>query len=188
VACIGPASRRHRACRSDTASTPPGSRRCSDQALMSLITGLPAPPCSRRHKPLLDFRNNGIQGAMAFLPNIVLSNWAPTTRSLQEELTTGPRYNDSSQTTRQWWIPLPIFPRTRKYGRAIPPRFSTAALVDSMVIHYEIPAEIKTVALDKGIPLIDLWTLMSNQKTCSRTASRECGGLPYDCAENYSML
>jgi lysophospholipase L1-like esterase len=45
------------------------------------------------------------------------------------------------------------------------PAFSTAYLIDSTVIHYEILPKIKTVALDKGIPLIDLWTLMSNQKS-----------------------
>jgi acyl-CoA thioesterase I len=45
------------------------------------------------------------------------------------------------------------------------PAFSTAYLIDSMVIHYEILPKIKSVVLDKGIPLIDLWTLMSNQKS-----------------------
>ncbi len=44
-----------------------------------------------------------------------------------------------------------------------PPAYSTACDIDSTVIHYEILPRIKMVVLDKGIPLIDLFALMSGK-------------------------
>jgi acyl-CoA thioesterase I len=42
-----------------------------------------------------------------------------------------------------------------------PPAFSTQFTIDSAVIRYEVVPKIKSIAFDKGLPVIDLFTLMT---------------------------
>jgi acyl-CoA thioesterase I len=118
------------------------------------------------NKPYWTFGITAFKAAMAFLPNIVLIELGTNDSKSSGGVDNWPSHNNEFipdyKAMVDTFANLPSHP---KVWACYPlPAFSTAALVDSTVIHYEILPKIKTVALDKGIPLIDLWTLMSNQK------------------------
>jgi lysophospholipase L1-like esterase len=143
------------------------------------------------NKPYWTFGITAFKAAMAFLPNIVLielgtndskssggvDNWPSNNNEFIPDYKAMVDTFANLSSHPQVWACYPL------------PAFSTAALVDSMVIHYEILPKIKTVALDKGIPLIDLWTLMSNQKNLfSDGVHANAAGYLMIAQKIYSML
>jgi acyl-CoA thioesterase I len=119
------------------------------------------------NKPYWTFGINQFRAAMAFLPNIVTIKLGTNDSKSSGGVDNWPSHKD--EYIGDYKAMVDTFSNLSSHPKVWAcyplPAFSTAFLIDSMVIHYQILPKIKTVVLDKGIPLIDLWTLMSNQKS-----------------------
>ena len=119
------------------------------------------------NKPYWTFGITQFRNAMSFLPHIVIIklgtndsksstsayNWPPHKEEFIGDYKAMVDTFANLSSKPKVWACYPI------------PAFSSAYDIDSLVIHYEILPKIKTVVLDKGIPLIDLFALMANQKS-----------------------
>ncbi|HUI93929.1 MAG TPA: GDSL-type esterase/lipase family protein [Chitinivibrionales bacterium] len=119
------------------------------------------------NKPYWTFGITQFKEAMAFLPNIVTIELGTNDSKGSGGVDNWPSHSGEFIGDYEAMVDtfsyLPTHPKVWAFYPT--PAFSTAYLIDSMVIHYEILPKIKTVVLDKGIPLIDMWTLMSSQKS-----------------------
>jgi lysophospholipase L1-like esterase len=143
------------------------------------------------NKPYWTFGITQFRAAMAFLPNIVFIELGTNDSKSSGGVDNWPSHKDEFIGDYKAMIDTFAYLSSHpKVWACYPlPAFSTAVLVDSMVIHYEILPKIKTVALDKGIPLIDLWTLMSNQKSLfSDGVHPNAAGYLMVAQKIYSML
>lgn len=115
------------------------------------------------NKPYMTFGATEFKAALSFLPNIVTIklgtndskalNWATFSGQFVDDYKAMVDTFNHLSSRPAVWACYPV------------PAYSTAYQIDSMVIHYEILPKIKTVALDKGIPLIDLFAPLSGQKS-----------------------
>jgi lysophospholipase L1-like esterase len=117
-------------------------------------------------KPYWTCSRTRFTNAMAFLPNIVFiklgmndakstggtSNWPLHKIEFMGDYEAMIDTFEGLSSHPRVWVCYPV------------PVYSPAYDIDSMVIRHEILPMIKAVALDKGVPLIDLFTLMSNRK------------------------
>jgi acyl-CoA thioesterase I len=119
------------------------------------------------NKPYWTFGGGAqFKAALAFLPNIVLiklgTNDSKSSGGVDNWPSHKNEYVGDYESMVDTFSGLSSHP---KVWACYPiPAFSTAYLIDSLVIHYEILPKIKTVVLDKGIPLIDLFTVMTPNK------------------------
>jgi len=119
------------------------------------------------NKPYWTFGITMFSAAMAFLPNSVVielgtndskstaanDNWPPNKDEFVGDYEAMVDTFANLSSRPEVWACYP------------PPAYSTACDIDSTVIHYEILPRIKTVVLDKGIPLIDLFALLSGKSS-----------------------
>jgi acyl-CoA thioesterase-1 len=152
----------------DTASYPARLQQFLGPTYKVLNCGVPgATMIKNGNKPYWTFGITKFKAAMAFLPNIVLIELGTNDSKSSGGVDNWPSHKN--EFIGDYKAMVDTFANLSSHPKVWAcyplPAFSTAALVDSMVVHYEILPKIKTVVLDKGIPLIDLWRLMSSQKS-----------------------
>jgi acyl-CoA thioesterase I len=119
------------------------------------------------NKPYWTFGQTSFKAAMAFLPRIVIIDLGTNDSKGSGGVDNWPSHQD--EFVGDYGAMIDTFTALSskpKVWACYPlPAYSTAYLIDSMVIHYQILPKIKAVVLVKGIPLIDLFTWMSGQPT-----------------------
>lgn len=115
------------------------------------------------NKPYMTFGVTEFKAALAFLPNIVTIKLGTNDSKAINWPAHGAEFVDDYKVFIDTFSHLSSHPSVWLCYPV--PAYSTAYNIDSMVIHYEILPKIKTVALDKGVPLIDLFTLLSGMKS-----------------------
>jgi lysophospholipase L1-like esterase len=117
------------------------------------------------NKPYWTFGVTEFAAAMAFLPKIVIIELGTNDSKSSGGVDNWPSYKDEFVGDYEAMVDTfaAISSQPKVWACYPLPAYSTALLIDSMVIHYQILPKIKTVVLAKGIPLIDLFTWMSGQ-------------------------
>ena len=117
------------------------------------------------NKPYWTFGQTSFNAAMAFFPRIVIIDLGTNDSKGSGGVDNWPSHKDEFVGDYEAMVDtFTALSSKPKVWACYPlPAYSTAYLIDSMVIHYQILPKIKTVVLAKGIPLIDLFTWMSGQ-------------------------
>ncbi len=117
------------------------------------------------NKPYWTFGVTEFAAAMAFLPKIVIIELGTNDSKSSGGVDNWPSHQDEFVGDYEAMVDtFAAISSNPKVWACYPlPAYSSILFIDSMVIHYQILPKIKTVALAKGIPLIDLFTWMSGQ-------------------------
>jgi acyl-CoA thioesterase I len=117
------------------------------------------------NKPYWTFGQAGFGAAMAFTPKVVIIELGTNDSKSSGGVDNWPSHKDEFVGDYEAMVDTfaALTSRPKVWACYPTPAYSTAYLIDSMVLHYEILPKIKTVALNRGIPLIDLFAAMSNQ-------------------------